>query len=387
MLNKFALLGMVILGTCSSAMGQTVRAPAGWDESTLGASRIFSNGVATVRIDPWLDLRGQSLESWLQSMENQAPGKSTLISSAGVKPETVPGAYSVIRKVDFGNSRGHSVLYACPGENGHARLMTLNVTDANFKDTLVGAMFGERVCKKEPFVATTTVEQAEVPPIAAQAEAGPGRTITATAIPATGPAGLKELRGVITLGIQPGGMFGTTEEYIAVFDDGSYTEDLVNTFGSSVAASKRKRPGDWGHWRVRGSEIQLREHGDTAFEDTRGNWLIEPSPANFRLSGCFGRLNSSSGADYTSGTTVGLAQTWCFWKDGRFTNSRTAFGSSSNASMRASSTKARGRYQIDGYVAQFVYDDGQEVTAAFGYASTKGNHLMLNGKRFMGAKR
>lgn len=55
--------------------------------------------------------------------------------------------------------------------------------------------------------------------------------------------------------------------------------------------------------------------------------------------------------------------------------------------MRAPSPKARGRYQIAGYVAKFNYDDGHEVTAAFGYASTKGNHILLNGKRFMGSKR
>lgn len=351
-----------------------------------GSTRTVSNGVATVSIEPWRDLQGQSLKSWLQSLENQPPDQAEFISSAGVKSETVPGAYSVIRKVKFANNRGHSVLYACPGDRGHARLMTLDVIDANFKDTFTGAMFGERVCKNEPHVIATPASLPAEPAQPATASSVPPPTHTKSS-GGQAPAGLKELRGVLVMGIQPGGMFGLTDDFIAVFDDGSYTEDLVNTFGEGVAVSRRKKPRAWGTWRSRNDKIELREHGDAAYEPPRGSWLIAPSASGFTLSGCFGRLNSSSGADYTSGTTVGLAQTWCFWKDGRFTNSSTAFGSSSNVSMRASSPKARGRYRIDGYVAKFVYDDGHEVTAAFGYASTKGNHLMLNGKRFMGAKR
>ncbi|MEL6868895.1 MAG: hypothetical protein AAFO81_03755 [Pseudomonadota bacterium] len=406
MLRTKITMAICIASLSAHALAETVRAPKGWNDTTADGIRVVSNAKATVRVHPWQHLGGQSLDAWLKEMEQTPPDGTRLISSGGVKRETVPGAYSVLRKVAFADSKGHAVLYACPGGNGYARLMTLDVVNGNFKDTFVGAMFGEKICKKAPkptVVAQTVItEEREAEPVP---DSPPVETtsvpvepsVNPTPVPAASrskstqantkaPDGLLELRGVIVMGIQPGGMFGITDDFLAMFDDGSYTEDLVTTFADGVQTSRRKNPKSWGTWRKRGDTVELREPGDNSYEKTRGTWRIAPSPEDYRLSGCFGRLNTSSGADYTSGTTVGVARTWCFWPDGRFTNSSTAFGSSSNASMRVSD-KARGSYRIDGYVAHFVYDDGHTVTAAFGYASKDGNHLLLNGKRFQGAKR
>ena len=200
------------------------------------------------------------------------------------------------------------------------------------------------------------------------------------------PEGLVELRGIIAMGIQADGTFGVGDDFIAIFDDGSYTSDLANTFNDRIDVSKREKPKKWGHWRARNETIELRGHSDNDFEETMGSWRIEPNDEDHRLSGCFGRLGSNSGGDYTGRTIVGVARTWCFWPDGRFTNSSTAFGSSSELSMGVSD-KARGSYRIDDYIAQFTYDDGHTITAAFGYADDKGNHVLINGRRFMGAKR
>ena len=200
------------------------------------------------------------------------------------------------------------------------------------------------------------------------------------------PEGLVELRGIIAMGIQADGTFGVGDDFIALFDDGSYTSDLANTFIEGIDVSKRKKPKRWGHWRARNETIELRGHKDNEFEETMGSWRIEPSGEDHRLSGCFGRLNSSSGGDYTGSTIVGVARTWCFWPDGRFTNSSATFGSSSDLSMGVSD-KAQGSYRIDDYVAKFTYDDGHTITAAFGYASDEGNHILVNGRRFMGSNK
>ena len=200
------------------------------------------------------------------------------------------------------------------------------------------------------------------------------------------PDGLVELRGIIVMGIQGDGTFGVGDDFIALFDDGSYTSDLANTFNDSIDVSKRKKPKKWGHWRTHKDTIELRDHNDSDFEETSGSWRIEPVGEDHRLSGCFGRLSSNSGGEYTGSTIVGVARTWCFWPDGRFTNASTAFGSSSDVSMGVSD-KSRGSYRIDGYVALITYDDGHTITAAFGYANDKGDHILLNGRRFMGAKR
>ncbi|MES9860227.1 MAG: hypothetical protein ABW157_00515 [Candidatus Thiodiazotropha sp. LLP2] len=202
------------------------------------------------------------------------------------------------------------------------------------------------------------------------------------------PSDLKELRGVIVMGIQPGGMFGLTEEFIALFNDGTYTDDLKTVFTHNPEVSKQENPSSWGQWQIRGSdnELLLKDSDDTSFDDTRGNWIARPATNGEALSGCFGRLTSSGDA-YDSDTIVGLAQTWCFWENGRFTNSSTAFGHSTSGvdvNMLSISPKARGRYYVDNYTIRLIYDDMHEIQAAFCFANEEKDHITLNGKRFMG---
>lgn len=78
------------------------------------------------------------------------PLNAELVSSKGVRPERIAGAYSVSRKTRSGNSEGFSILYACPGQTGHARLMMLDVIDGGFSHMLRAAIFIEKVCKQEP---------------------------------------------------------------------------------------------------------------------------------------------------------------------------------------------------------------------------------------------
>jgi hypothetical protein len=211
---------------------------------------------------------------------------------------------------------------------------------------------------------------------------------TAQISPPTPPSGLREIRGVIVMGWQPGGTYGLTEEFIALFNDGTYSDDLKTTFGRSKEYSKQENPNSWGEWRLRqsDSELELKEHDDTTFEDTRGNWVARTATNGEALSGCFGRL-TTSGSAYDGDTVVGLAQTWCFWENGRFTNSSTAFGNSSSGidiTMHSVSPKSRGRYYVSGYTINLVYDDGHSIQAAFCFANEDRDHITLNGKRFMG---
>lgn len=127
-----------------------VKAPRGWDDNYVGQTRVVSSGNSTVRIEPWKNLQGSSIEQWLTSIEQQDPTNGRVISSAGVKPESVSGAFAVTRKARFDGKKGYSVLYGCPGQSGHARLITLDMRDGGFVDFTKAAKFGENVCKKEP---------------------------------------------------------------------------------------------------------------------------------------------------------------------------------------------------------------------------------------------
>jgi hypothetical protein len=210
---------------------------------------------------------------------------------------------------------------------------------------------------------------------------------TKTISPSQTPTGLKEPRGVIIMGIQANGMFGFTEKFIALYDDGAYTNDLTTAFDQGVAHSKQKNPKSWGSWRIHNEKLELKKDRDESFEKTRGDWIARAATKARMLSGCYGRLTTNNGADYTSGTTVGVARTWCFWPDGGFTNSSTAFGNTKTAGgihMKSTSPKTRGRYFLNGYTAHFIYGDGHEIQAAFCFANEKKSHIVLNGKRFMG---
>ena len=380
-----------------------VAPPNGWTEELVGDTRVVSNGNATVVIQPWQSLGGQTAEEWLRGLEQNDPEDGKLLSSEGVKPETVQGAYSILRHADFDGEKGYAILYACPGHPNEARLLTLDVKDGGFFDTLAGASFGETVCKEAiaalPHQGQSTATASETEPskdadatsetaaVTGKNGKAPNETLSGALPPVKNLDGLKEVRGVIVYGIQPGGMFGTTEDFIALFEDGSYSSDLPRTFGVSKEASKKKRPKYWGQWRLRGGELELKDADDDVFDTTLGDWIAVAGTTDQKLSGCFGNLTSTSGADYTSGTTVGLARSWCFYPNGRFTNKASAYGSSSNPGVAMNvSNKAQGRYRIDGNVARFAYDDGHEVIAAFGFINEDQSHIMLNGKRFMGKK-
>ena len=138
------------LSAATAWSAETVKAPWGWDDQRIGGQRVVTNGNAIVKIGDWQSLQGKTAEQWLQQLEHQNPEDGVILSSEGVKPEHVEGAFAVNRRVKFADQTGNSVLYVCPGLPGHARLMSLDVKNGGFTDLLRGALFGENVCKKEP---------------------------------------------------------------------------------------------------------------------------------------------------------------------------------------------------------------------------------------------
>ena len=396
----------IIFGVSMSANAQQVSAPSGWSDNIDGAMRILKKGTSRIEIGPWESFHGASIEHWLDTRKSEMPTGVQLVSSKEIKKETSGRTeyFYVNQRTKINGKGGSGTVIACPGVEGTARLLRMDVENTKFGDAISGGKFMDRVCAEEPKGApiqrpgpsNRTVAKngsRDTPPSpqpnSTSLQTGsPSEVMTDTLPPIKTLEGLVEVRGMITYGIQAGGMYGTTEDFIALFDDGTYSSDLPRTFGVSKAESKAKRPNYWGQWRKRGGELELKGTGDKKFDTTLGDWLAVPGGRDHRLSGCYGRLTSTSGADYLSGTTVGLARTWCFYPSGRFTNNSTAFGSSSNpgVSMRASD-KARGRYRIDGNMAHFVYDDGHEVMAVFAYINEDRTHIMLNGSRFMGNKK
>lgn len=394
----------ILLSTLGAVFSQAaaggVAAPSGWSDTREGEVRVLARGGLVIRIGPWERLGSSSLRDWLLKHSDRAPPGVALVSSQTPKRDDKTRAQIVTRRIRIGGKSGQSTLGACPGEGNSARTIELygaNGAMLNLLNLMPGSTFMEKVCLDTSGSREAKAAGAAVParkPAPAQgpppgAGASDLKTPSTPLKPVPAPARFKDLRGVIVMGIQPGGMFGTTSDTIATFSDGTYTSDLHALFNDGVEASRRKHPKRWGQWRERAGKLELKGHRDKAFDTTRGDWIATPGGADQRLQGCFGDLNSSSGADYGGSTTIGKASTWCFWPDGRFTHSSTVFGASHgggvSAVMRSSSPRTRGRYRIDGYRVSFVYDDGRQVRGSFSYLNKSRTHIGLNGRRFMGA--
>ncbi|MBT2971164.1 MAG: hypothetical protein B6D72_06915 [gamma proteobacterium symbiont of Ctena orbiculata] len=201
------------------------------------------------------------------------------------------------------------------------------------------------------------------------------------------PDGFKELRGIITMAIQPGGLFGITSDVIALFEDGSYSSDLKTLFAKGKSASMSKKPGRWGRWKISGDELLLKKKKSKDFSETRGNWVARPASSDLKLNGCYGKLTTASESPFGGNYTVGRASSWCFKPNGRFAHSRTGFAVASGEVSGGTSTRSKrgGRYRIDGYTARFLYDDGTELVTAFCFLNEKRSHIAINGKRYMGS--
>ena len=104
--------------------------------------------------------------------------------------------------------------------------------------------------------------------------------------PAQTPDGFSRLHAYNTFGFV-GTSAQLVTEVIALFDDGSYTEDLSTVFASGVTQSLAQNPSDWGQYRFINGELNLRLDGDLDFEREPNDFSLEPAGSDTRLTGCY----------------------------------------------------------------------------------------------------
>ncbi len=138
-----------------------VKPPRGWSVESVGDRTFIGNDNATVTVGPWQSLGKKTADVWLSELGKIDPADGEIISVEKVKPETVDGAFSIIRRAKFGRNEGVAVLYSCPGRPGEARLLTLDVRNGSFTDTVKGALYGEKVCKAK----IATLQQSVTDPV------------------------------------------------------------------------------------------------------------------------------------------------------------------------------------------------------------------------------
>ena len=199
------------------------------------------------------------------------------------------------------------------------------------------------------------------------------------------PNGLIGIWGYLSYGMQAGGVFGSSEDAIAVFKDGTLTTDIAGVFNLGIEQSKNQKPRRWGHWRKEGKALSIKWASGKKYSKHTHWWKHKTVGKDHRLKGCFTRRNSSSGgAGGIAGVTIGASRTWCFAKNGRFSNKKSSFGNAPNVSTSGTSATLGGRYRIDGHTMRLAYDSGKTITVGFAYMADKNNHIGINGVRYLG---
>ncbi|NKQ41519.1 MAG: hypothetical protein HF962_08115 [Sulfurovum sp.] len=197
----------------------------------------------------------------------------------------------------------------------------------------------------------------------------------------TPPEGFKMIYMHMVYGIQAGGLFGLTDEIVALFDDGTYTYDLANLYSKGKEYSKANKPKRWGQWRFDAqNKFEIKEHDDSDYDTAISSAVADSGSIDQRLNGCASSIRSSDGLGL--GPLVGNVRQFCFLPDGRYAHSSTSFGSSTDVII-GSSDERSGTYRIDKYMIEFKPYGGEVQQAAFAFLADDKSHITINGVRFI----
>lgn len=182
--------------------------------------------------------------------------------------------------------------------------------------------------------------------------------------------GLVAMYGYFVNRLLPSGFFGLTATAVLAFDDGTYTEDFAGVLSNGMVASRASNPEDWGMWQGTADALELKEEGETSFEQTRNSFQIQPGSSDQTLDKCYNRI-SGAGSLFENGAGVVSTSTFCFFENGRFTNDTAVWNQGPLADVTSVDPQTHGQYSINGHIAEFIYGDGTTLRTAFGF--TEGN--------------
>lgn len=343
----------------------------GWSDTNEGQTRVLSNGNATVTVHPWTSLGGQTADQWLRSFVNTDPKGGTLISSQEIKPETVSGAYSVLRQARFGGQKGLAVLYACPGRSGEARLMSLDVKNGSITEAIKGANLGEGICKKEIAALGQTASPQMTP--AAPVATGPDTGRDPARLNSKIPNGLRPTKAELyTDWVLKGfpAIRTLTLEMVLQFPDGTRLACSDWAPDGSVPLRRLAAQKDC---QVSGDRSKDAIYG---FKPGQTIDIKFGRISGFSIDGLEGSAGALSGGDLVMNSRGQIALG--SWQVGRL--------STRAASAKATNIRKRGlvgNYHLNGHTITIVSNQGNVVHGLIGY-SRNGNGqidtIYLNGK-------
>jgi len=362
------MLGLAVFISSPVLFAQTVKPPEGWKESTTDRGRTLSKSNAVVTIGNWQDLQGISLKELIDSLQNTALDGATILSADGVKPDKQSeGVFYVTRKIQLDGKSGRSVIYGCPGQPGHARIMTITTYDDSFSEFIEVGTHIDQVCKTEP----------------RGVGIGQGVVASVNKKPAIDTQnnlpGLSDLTGVwhtVTQMVTTNGYQPIRRTYIT-FDNGYTTSDVDTAFSKGVEASKKENPKRWRKFKiVDGNDLALKKRKSNGFSKFYLSYKTVPAKSGLRLNGCWQAETSFVSTTMGSHGIAFNNKLFCFSSDGSFASKQSATAaahSSIGGSSSTGSTSNEGAYRINGHVIELKGAHGMANSNAFGWR-------MLDGK-------
>jgi hypothetical protein len=390
------LLAVLLLLNVNAWSAETVKAPRGWEDTVVGNTRVVSNGNTTITIGPWESLQGQSAQQWLTKQAHIPPASGELISVEAVKEDTVPGSYSVIRKAKFGKQTGTSVLYLCPGLDGHARLFSMDVHDGGFFELLKGAVFGENVCKKErkgsgPLVSDIAAPVQRDDSDSGDASSGASDTASQTIVSTVQDLDISDSELRIKNGLIPANQRPVSASLYSYSRWSGFPAMLIFEVGMAVAFDNGVEIAclEWDPAETVDLN-KLANTEDCTLPEDDDKSKIFPFKAGERLTLSYGNV-SASGFDGLEGSASSVSGRGLqLNKAGEIILDRWRASHLSAAAARARSTATNksgvtGRYYLDGYTITILTNKGEILNGFIGYSvddSNKIDALFLNGKHY-----
>lgn len=383
---RFTLTGaiFVLASICTPAIAQDTKAPRGWTEKTTSEGRVLSKGTSKIVIGNWQSLGPQSLEAYLKDLEQSVPEGAQFVSSRGVKPERLDGAFAVTRKIKLNAKPAQSVLYGCQGQPGVARVLSMTVESGDFGNLMSGGLFLEKVCKQEPKGGPSDVAVAAASPGVekrpiAQTPAGVSPSSSTRVARPTGGYDLAAENAKIPSANRPIKTATILEDrwtgFPAVLTHKAY---MLMQFPNGHAThcanwdliSQSPTPGSIGKKRCKVTREEIA--GDDPLNG------FEPG-ATFDLK--FGRISASGsdGIDSSSSTLSG--GDLILSKDGRIAVGKfSAFsinvGGGTAGAGGGTRRQIKGRYYLNGHTITIETDDGELIHTFIGWASNRDSSAM-----------
>lgn len=366
-LGCFAM--MIAAGSSIAIAQSAITPPTGWKSVMEGETQVFMTpirgGAMTLRILPWADLEGKSVDGWLAQRWTAPFGPIAVAERSGSRPKA---------SVERHNGMEFKFAIASRRLQSHSGASMASVVAACSQNgqVLIGNLYGPPKGLEQQSITGEAVEiiysacaegsnETRTPSVSRPSPTRPAF------MPGRAPSGFDRIWYIGDFVPDVSGM-RAKQKAVMTFEDGAVTDDIDSVFAQGRAVSERNTPKNWGRWRVNAEgEIEIKWPGSSKFKDFYLTRKTDAGGPNKRIDGCFSSKTGYSIGYGTSSVRSMAIKQWCFTRGGRFSTSSaaSATGGTSGGAVGYSDSDQSGHYRIDGHVIQLAFDNGETVVTSF----------------------